>query len=163
VPFRVIDVLRFRWVLASLTVVCCAQPKPRPATVSPAQARRPTAPGIVKDARVLPRPACADSNSATPPQFRSFLDIEPHDVFSAKVHATRAEWTLAEPVAFPRHHAVRLEFSNQDEFPAFPEQPEQVLRVSFEVTSHDVEPVPGREQWRNTIRARLLDVCPLAE
>jgi len=146
-------VLRFKWLLASLTLACCAQPKPRAAA----------APGIVKAAPVLPRPRCADSTSATPPQLRSFLDVKPHDVFSATVHATRAEWTLAEPVAFPRHHAVRLEFSNQDAFPAFPEQPEQMLRVFFEVTSQDIEQVPDREQWRNTIRARLLDVCPLPE
>lgn len=152
-PFRVAYVLRFKWVLATLTLACCAQPESRAAA----------APGIVKDARVLARPTCADSTSATPPPFRSFLDLKPHDVFSAKVHATRAEWTLAEPVAFPYHHAVRLEFSNQEAFPEFPELPEQMLRVSFEVTSQDIKQVPGREQWRNTVRARLFAVCALAE
>jgi hypothetical protein len=30
---------------------------------------------------------------------------------------------LAEPAAIPRHHALRFEFENQAQFPAFPKHP----------------------------------------
>jgi len=154
---------RFRWLLASVTLLCCAQPKTRADTLSTAEAASSPAPVAAKDAPAVPRPTCADPHSATLPHLQSVVAIKPHDVFWVKVLATAQEWTLAEPVALPYHHALRLEFSNQSEFPAFPEKPEQTLRVSFEVTAQDIRQVPGRRQWRNTISARLLEVCPYAD
>ena len=68
-----------------------------------------------------------------------------------------------ESVATPRHHALRFEFENQAAFPAFPQASQQALRVTFRITTQDIQAVPGRHEWRNTVRARLIDVCPLAQ
>jgi len=65
------------------------------------------------------------------------------------------------PNQSPSHITMRFAFENQAEFPAFGEAPKQV-RVTFRITAQDVQAVPGRHEWRNTVRARLLDVCPLA-
>ena len=108
----------------------------------------------------MTRPTCSDP-APQRSHLESLSNLEPADIRWVNVRANGTEWTLAEPVAIPRHHALRFEFENQGEFPAFPEAPEQALRVTFQITSQDIEAVPGRHEWRNTVRARLLDVCPL--
>jgi hypothetical protein len=157
------DAIGFGWLLASFALFCCAQPKPRAEALSAAPATSSSATVTTKAPQAMPRPTCTNTSPATPPHLESVLNIKPHDVYWVQVRAIGQEWTLAEPVAFPRHHAVRLEFTNQSDFPAFPEQPEQTLRVSFEVTAQNIQQVPGQLQWRNTVSARLIDVCPLAE
>jgi hypothetical protein len=109
----------------------------------------------------MTRPTCSDPE-AQRPKLESLVNLKPSDVYWVNVRASETDWTPADPVAIPRHHVLRFEFENQAEFPAFPEVPKQALRVAFQVTAQDIQPVPGGHQWRNTVRARLLDVCPLA-
>jgi len=108
----------------------------------------------------MTRPTCSDPDPQRS-HLESLSKLEPSDTYWVNVRANGSDWTLAESVVLPRHHALRFEFENQAEFPAFPEAPEQALRVTFRITTQDIQPVPGRHEWRNTVRARLIDVCPL--
>lgn len=108
----------------------------------------------------MTRPTCSDPDPQRP-HLESVAKLQPSDVYWVNVRANGSEWTLADAVAVPRHHALRFEFENQTEFPAFPEVPEQALRVTFRITAQDIRPVPARHEWRNTVRARLIAVCPL--
>lgn len=108
----------------------------------------------------MTRPTCADPEPQSL-HLESLFNLKPSKIYWVNVRANGTDWTLAEPVAIPRHHALRFEFENQAQFPAFPEAPQQALRVTFEITAQDIQAVPGRHEWRNTVRARLIDVCPL--
>lgn len=108
----------------------------------------------------MTRPTCSDPGPQRS-HLESLSNLKHSDVYWVNIRANGSDWTLAEPVAIPRHHALRLEFENQAEFPAFPETPQQALRVTFQITEQDIQPVSGRRAWRNTVRARLIDVCPL--
>jgi len=108
----------------------------------------------------MTRPTCADPDPQRS-HLESLSNFKPSDIYWVNVRANGTDWTLAEPVATPRHHALRFEFENQAEFSAFPETPQQTLRVTFQITKQDIQPVSGRQVWRNTVRARLIDVCPL--
>ncbi|MEP7050051.1 MAG: hypothetical protein ABJB12_06845 [Pseudomonadota bacterium] len=169
--FRFGDVLRVSWLLASVTLSCGVRPQARAHAIASARGTSPQ-PNVpptqdprsqASEAKTKTRAACAATAPATLPHLQSILNIKPRDVYWVNVVATGGEWALAEPVVFPRHHALRLEFTNQGEFPAFPERPKQALRVSFEVIAQDIQQVAGRPQWRNTVSARLFDVCPLAQ
>jgi hypothetical protein len=107
----------------------------------------------------MTRPTCSDPDPQRP-HLKSLLNLKPSDIYWINVRANGTDWTLAESVAIPHHHALRVEFENQAEFPAFPEAPQQALRVTFQVTAEDIQAVPDRHEWRNTVRARLIDVCP---
>jgi hypothetical protein len=115
-----------------------------------------TSSGVVS----MTRPTCSDPDPRRS-HLESLSTLEPSEIYWVNVRANGSDWTLAEAAAIPRHHALRFEFENRAEFPAFPEAPEQALRVTFQVTAHDIQAVPGRHEWRNTVRARLIDVCPL--
>ena len=91
----------------------------------------------------------------------SLLDLQPSEIRWVKMHADGTDWTLAEPVAIPRHHALRFEFENQAEFLVLPESPKQALRVTFQIIAQDIQPPSAGRDFRNTVRARLIDVCSL--
>jgi hypothetical protein len=107
----------------------------------------------------MTRPTCSNPDPQLS-HLESLLNLEPSDIYWVNVRADGTDWTLAEPVTIPRHHALRFEFENQAEFPAFPEAPQQALRVTFQITKQDRKRVSGGHTWRNTVRARLIDVCP---
>jgi hypothetical protein len=66
------------------------------------------------------------------------------------------ELAPVEVPAMPMHHASRLEFENQEEFHT--KRGSGSLKVTFRMLSNEVLPVPGRNAWRATYRARILKV-----
>jgi hypothetical protein len=110
--------------------------------------------------RLSARPTCSDSE-VRGSHLESLFNVESSNVYWINLRANGMDWTPSEPVAIPYHHALRFEFENQAQFPALPVAPEQALRATFQITAQDIQPVPGRHEWRHTVRARLLDVCPL--
>jgi hypothetical protein len=108
----------------------------------------------------MTRPTCSDPEPQRP-HLESLFNVKAKgEVYWVNVRANGTTWTLAQPVPVPSHHALQLEFENYADFPAFPEEPDQTLRVTFQILTQEVQMVPGRREWRNTVRARLIDVCP---
>jgi hypothetical protein len=60
--------------------------------------------------------------------------------------------------AMPMHHASRLEFENAEAF-AHTLRAEQLYRITFRAMTSEIVQMPGRNAWRATYRAQILDVA----
>ena len=68
------------------------------------------------------------------------------------------EWTPAEYIDLPLHHAGRLELSGP-ELERLVAHQNRRLRFTVAITDRTIEAVPNRREARVTYRARVVDVC----
>jgi hypothetical protein len=88
----------------------------------------------------------------------SFVDARvPGEYWVDMVYAG-GEWQPAEHVPMPYHHATRLELVNEAAFPELARRRGERVRMTIELLSRDIHPVPGRHAWRTTYTARIVAV-----
>ena len=78
-----------------------------------------------------------------------FVDVEQH----------AGEWAPAGHVPMPHHHATRIEWTNPERIAELGPAATGRLRFTLTVESREIRPVPGRQEWRVTVQARITAIC----
>lgn len=90
---------------------------------------------------------------------QSYWDVQLQAVYWIDLVFNGTEWWPETTLPMPHHHATRLELTNMADFPALAAHQASRVRFTLEVTTRDIQQVPGRHQWRVTYHARIVGVC----
>ena len=93
------------------------------------------------------------------PQLTSYVDVKVPAKYWVDMTWQDGEWRPAAHLPMPHHHATRLELTNVAEFAALATHRDKRVRLTVEIAARDIRKVPGRDEWRATYRARILDAC----
>jgi hypothetical protein len=105
----------------------------------------------------VPLPACGAPKTGSQ-RLESYLDVRIPGSYWVDMVFEGGEWAPAERIPMPHHHATRLELTNLGDFALSAHQARR-LRFTLEITSREINQVPGRRQWRAVYSARVLEVC----
>jgi hypothetical protein len=96
----------------------------------------------------------------TCPQLSSYVTVEVPGTYWVDVTFER-EWTPAEYIPMPHHHATRLELTNEAELPALAAHRTQRVRLTIAIESREIYRAGSRDTgaWRAIYRARILEAC----
>ncbi|MBI2684747.1 MAG: DUF3630 family protein [Acidobacteria bacterium] len=72
-------------------------------------------------------------------------------------------WMPSPPLAVLPHHAARVELANIREFPSLAMHQNDRVRFTVQVLARDVRQAGENGQWRDTLLARIHDVCVAAK
>ncbi len=75
------------------------------------------------------------------------------------VEQSAGEWAPAGHVPMPHHHATRIEWTNPQRIAELGPAATGRLRFTLTALSREIRPVPGRQQWRVTVQARITAIC----
>jgi hypothetical protein len=107
----------------------------------------------------VPRP-CGEP-AAVASRLDAYHGLRMHGRYWVEVTFDGREWVPAQRVATLPHHAARPELTNVTDFAALDSLRGKRLRLTLEITGQDVRAVAGRPEWRDTISARIVEVCSL--
>jgi hypothetical protein len=134
----------YTWVIALLLGCSMSHKSPEPSSPASEEAR---APARLAECEA-PRERKLDSYWELEVPGRYWVDLR-----------FDSEWVPAEHIPMPHHHATRLALENLADCPALASHQGERVRVTVEILSREIEPVPGRGAWRTTYRARVLSAC----
>ncbi|MBX3218823.1 MAG: hypothetical protein KF850_42850 [Labilithrix sp.] len=131
-------------------------------TAPPAEPAQPSAQAsAATGAAVVPCPPASPDAGA--PRLASFVAVDVPGTYWIDLVFADSEWSLPGYIPMPHHHATRIELTNLAEHPVLTSvggaHAARPLRFALELASHEVTKVPGRDAWRATYFARILEVC----
>ncbi|MBI5534784.1 MAG: hypothetical protein HY898_18810 [Deltaproteobacteria bacterium] len=103
-------------------------------------------------------PQCGESTKGIR-ELDSYWEVQVPGTYWLDMIFTGSEWSPANAIPMPHHHATRLELSNASDFPVLASHQGRQLRFTVEIEAREIQKVAGREQWRATYRARITGVC----
>lgn len=107
-----------------------------------------------------PRP-CGEP-AAVAARLEAYRGLRTHERYWVEMTFDGQEWVPAQRVTTLPHHAAHLELTNVKDFAALDSLRGTRLRLTLEITGQEVRPVAGRREWRDTISARIVEVCVVA-
>jgi hypothetical protein len=110
------------------------------------------------DSMAAPLALCAEPPAGVA-QLASYVDVKVPAKYWVDMAWQDGEWRPAEHLPMPHHHATRLELTNVTELASLAAHRNKRVRITVRIASREVRKVPGRNEWRATYRARILDTC----